>query len=269
MKRRHNKLHYDYKAAKDAKKGRNKSDLRSRLGQEEEIEKETEVLEEELEQEETLREKKNLRSQKAKHIFLRGIQLLLSVMSIYTVFLIYGLIVTEYQYDTDGNIVPRIITMEEIEGRETYGVLYRYYLQARALYEKVLRLDYKLSMDEESKLLAMEYEALLDDVTSLTVAMDGLAVDTKYGQFKGMLLEWVRTDTAVYLQNISAAILKNNEEKANEALACRNQMYSDFLILTENIAALGEAIPGADLSSLYTWSPEKFISEVLEGVRNE
>lgn len=269
MKKYQNRLHYDYKAAKDAKKGKKYSGLRSRLGQEEQTEKETEVLEEELEQEEAIREKRSLRSQKAKHIILRGIQILLSVLSIYTVFLIYGLMVTEYQYDAEGNIVPSIITMEEIEGRETYGILYRYYLQARALYEKVLRLDYRLSMDEESKLLAMEYEALLDDVTSLTVAMDGLSVDTKYGQFKGMLLEWVRTDTAVYLQNISAAILKNNEEKANEALACRNQMYNDFLILTENIAALGETVPGADLSSLYTWSPEKFISEVLEGVRNE
>ena len=115
----------------------------------------------------------------------------------------------------------------------------------------------------------MEYEELLDNVSSLTVTIDALSVNTKYGQYKNMLLEWVRTDTAVYLQNMSAAILQNDEEKANEAVACRDQMYNDFLILTENMAVLGESVPGADLSSLYTWSPEKFIAEVLEGVRDE
>ena len=115
----------------------------------------------------------------------------------------------------------------------------------------------------------LEYEELLDTVSSQTVAIDGLALDTKYGQFKTMLLKWVKTDAAVYLQNISAAILQNDSQKEEEALACRSQMYTDFLILSENMAVLGENVPGIDVSSLYEWSPENFISEVLEGVQDE
>ena len=199
----------------------------------------------------------------------RFFQVILAVLCVYTVFLIYGLMSTEYVYDENGNVVPKIVTVEEIENRDVYALLYRHYLQARGLYEDILRLDYRLSMDEESKLIATEYEELLDTVSSQTVAIDGLALDTKYGQFKTMLLEWVKTDAAVYLQNISAAILQNDSQKEEEALACRSQMYTDFLILSENMAVLGENVPGIDVSSLYEWSPENFISEVLEGVQDE
>lgn len=273
MKRFKNRLRYDYKAAGNAKRTGQKNGLKARLGhlEPEDTRKDPDPVkfEEELEQEEDVRQKKGIQTEKRKRSLARGIQILLAIWSVYTVFLIYGLLVTEYQYDEAGNVVPKIVTVEEIESREVFELLYRHYLQARMLYEDVLRLDYKLSLDEESKLVAMEYEELLDQVSALTVSVDALSVGTKYGQIKNMLLEWVKTDTAVYLQNISAAILQNNENKANEALACRTQMYNDFLILTENMAALGETIPGVDIASIYTWSPESFISEVLEGVRRE
>lgn len=271
MKKRQDKLRYEFKVAGRAKWKRKKKGLKDRLevNDAEVISESDEQLEEELEKEEEERNKKGVRDERAKRIFARCFQILLAILSAYTVFLIYGLIVTEYQYDDAGNVRPKIVSVEEIASREIYELIYRHYLLARNLYEDVLRLDYKLSTGEEPKLIAMEYEELLDNVSSLTVTIDALSVNTKYGQYKNMLLEWVRTDTAVYLQNMSAAILQNDEEKANEAVACRDQMYNDFLILTENMAVLGESVPGADLNSLYTWSPEKFIAEVLEGVRDE
>lgn len=271
MKKNRNKLKYSYKTAGRARRKNRKSKLKDRLNiQNPEVEVVTaEEFEVELEKDETKRQQKRLRDERWTRIAARAIQILLAVLSAYTVFLIYGLMVTEYEYDDAGNVRPKIVTVEEIENREIYEVIFRHYLQARILYEDVLRLDYKLSTGEESKLVAMEYEELLDKVSNLTVAIDALSVGTKYGQFKTMLLEWVKTDTAVYLQNMSASILQNDEEKANEALACREQMYNDFLILTENMAVLGESVPGVDLRTLYTWSPEQFISEVLEGVHNE
>ena len=44
-------------------------------------------------------------------------------------------------------------------------------------------------------------------------------------------------------------------------------MYSDFMLLSENVAALGETISGVDISSMYEWSPEQYVKEVLEGVQ--
>lgn len=270
MKKNWDKLQYDYKAAGHAKRKGKKHRLKDRLQAEEpELENQSvEQLEEELEKEEEKQQQRGLQVKRIRRLLVRSFQILLAILSVYTVFLIYGLMVTEYQYDETGNVKPKIVSVEEITSREIYDLLYRHYLQARNLYEDVLRLDYRLNIGEEPKLVAMEYEEMLDKVSSLTVTVDALSVGTKYGQYKNMLLEWVKTDTAVYLQNMSIAILQNNEEKANEAVACRTQMYNDFLILTENMAILGETVPGTDLSSIYSWSPEKFIAEVLEGVRN-
>ena len=270
MKKNWDKLQYDYKAAGHAKRKGKKHRLKDRLQAEEpELENQSvEQLEEELEKEEEKQQQRGLQVKRIRRLLVRSFQILLAILSVYTVFLIYGLMVTEYQYDETGNVKPKIGSVEEIASREIYDLLYRHYLQARNLYEDVLRLDYRLNIGEEPKLVAMEYEEMLDKVSSLTVTVDALSVGTKYGQYKNMLLEWVKTDTAVYLQNMSIAILQNNEEKANEAVACRTQMYNDFLILTENMAILGETVPGTDLSSIYSWSPEKFIAEVLEGVRN-
>ena len=270
MKKNWDKLQYDYKAAGHVKRKGKKHRLKDRLKAEEpELENQSvEQLEEELEKEEEKQQQRGLQVKRIRRLLVRSFQILLAILSVYTVFLIYGLMVTEYQYDETGNVKPKIVSVEEIASREIYDLLYRHYLEARNLYEDVLRLDYRLNIGEEPKLVAMEYEQMLDKVSSLTVTVDALSVGTKYGQYKNMLLEWVKTDTAVYLQNMSIAILQNNEEKANEAVACRTQMYNDFLILTENMAILGETVPGTDLSSIYSWSPEKFIAEVLEGVRN-
>lgn len=270
----HSHLRYDRKAAGAALRDHNKStgiDLSNRLKQKniEDICKEGIEYEKELEADENQRERNKSRKNKLFCGVIRGMQIGLALLSAYTVFLIYGLIVTEYQYNENGELVPKIITVDEIENKAVFEQFYRYYIQARNLYEEILRLDYKLSFDDESKLLATEYEALLDDVSKLVISIDAIAVDTKYGQFKSMLLEWVKTDTAIYLQNMSSAILQNNNTKAEEALAGRNKMYSDFMLLSENIAALGEIIPGVDIASMYEWSPEKYVKKVLEGIQGD
>lgn len=264
-------LHYDRKAAATARKEqkKKKSGLKKPLGHANEMETEEpiEIFEQKLEKLEATRLVKQSRREKRKRALMRGIQILLAIMSAYLAFLIYGLFVTEYEYNEQGGVVPKIVSVEEIESKSVYGELYKYYCMSRSLYEDVLRIDYKLSLDPESKLVATEYEELLDEVTSLTVAIDAFEPGSKYSQMKNMILEWVRTDIAVYLQNVSAAILQNNQEKAANAVSGREQVYSDFMIISENLAALGEAVPGYDLSDLYEWSPEKYISEVLEGVK--
>ncbi len=161
-----------YTRQKSEKKRRRKPKLEERLGRSPKIEeKSTEAFEQELESEEHARQKKQLRTERTGRIAGRIFQVVLAGLCVYTVFLIYGLLSTEYVYDADGNVVPKVVT---------------------------------------------EYEELLDRVSAQTVAIEALTLETKYGQFRSMLLEWVKTDAAVYLQNVSAAILQNDEQKEAE-----------------------------------------------------
>lgn len=272
----HLRLRFDRKAAATARRDHenfSEIDLGSRLKGTHlnivNISKDDSEYEKELENDEIRREKKQSREKKLRHAIVRVGQIGLALLSAYTIFLIYGLIMTEYQYNENGEIVPVIITADEIENKVAFEQLYRYYIQARNLYEEILRLDYKVSIEEQSKLLATEYESLLDDVSKLVITIDAITVDTKYGQLKSMLLEWVKTDTAVYLQNMSSAILQNDDKRVDEAIAGRNKMYRDFMLLSENMAALGEAISGIDITSMYEWSPEQYVKQVLEGIRGD
>lgn len=196
----------------------------------------------------------------------RLINILLVACCIYVLFLIYGVVVTDYQYNTDGRIEPQVLSVSELKEKDQYETIYYQYLHCRNLYEKVLLLDYRIGKGEEDPLtIAPEYEALLDEVTDLSIKTDALEVDTKYSQVKNLLLKWVKDDIAVYLQNMSAAISQNNADTANNALQDKDRVYSDFSIITQNMVAMGEKIQGVDLIELKEWTPETYVNKTING----
>ena len=196
----------------------------------------------------------------------RIVNIFLVTACIYVLFLIYGVAVTDYQYISDGTIKPQTLSISDIKDKKSFELIYHQYLNCRNLYEKVLILDYRLGKGEEDPLtLAPEYETLLDDVTDLSVKTDALEVDSQYSQIKSLLLTWIKDDIAVYLQNMSAAISQNNEETANNALQDKDRVYSDFSIITQNIAATGENIKGVDITDVKEWTPEDFVDQEING----
>lgn len=196
----------------------------------------------------------------------RIVNIFLIVCCIYVLFLIYGVVVTDYQYNGQGKIEPQVLSVKELKQKDQYETIYYQYLHCRNLYEKVLLLDYRIGKGEEDPLtIAPEYEALLDEVSDLSIKTDALEVDTKYSQVKNLLLKWIKDDIAVYLQNMSAAISQNNAETANNALQDKDRVYSDFSIITQNMVAMGEKISGVDLMELKEWTPESYVDKKING----
>ena len=191
-------------------------------------------------------------------------------LCVYLIFLIYGVFCTNYQYNDKGKIEPVILSVGEIKELKEFNKILAQYEENRVLYEKVLKLDYRLSLGVEDPLvLAPEYEKLLDEVNNLTVKTNALDVDTKYETRKVMLLNWVQTDTAVYLQKISSGISNNNADDAVIAIEYKGIMYDDFSLITQNIISIGENVEGANITNIKQWSPEKFISEEVIGKKAE
>ncbi len=185
---------------------------------------------------------------------------------IYVIFLIYGVFCTNYQYNDKGEIAPVTLNVKEIKALKDYNVMLGQYEKCRVLYEKVLQLDYRLGLGVEDPLtLAPEYENLLDEVNDLTVKTDALDVDTRYDTIKSMLLNWVKTDTAIYLQKISSGISQNNAEDASTAITYKTVMYDDFALISQNMITIGESVNGANVNSIKEWSPETYINEFING----
>ena len=196
----------------------------------------------------------------------RIINIFLVAACVYVLFLIYGVLVTDYQYSDNGTIEPQTLTVSEIKDKKNFEEIYYQYLHCRNLYEKVLLLDYRMGKGEEDPLtLAPEYESMLDEVSDLSIKTDALEVDSQYSQIKSLLLTWIKDDIAVYLQNMSAAISKNDADTANNALQDKDRVYSDFSVITQNIAATGENIKGVDITDVKEWTPENYVDEEING----
>ena len=196
----------------------------------------------------------------------RIINFILIAGCIYLLVLIFGAAVTKYQYNSDGKAVPEKMSVDDIRQKHNFDTILTQYEYCRSLYEKTLLLDYRVAQGQEDTLeIAPEYEAHLDDVQNLSVKTDAISVDTKYDQVKSMMVNWIKNDIAVYLQNISAAISENNTEKANNALQDKDRVYDDFSLITQNIVALGSSISGADLTDIKSWTPEDYVDQEING----
>lgn len=196
----------------------------------------------------------------------RIINFILIAGCIYLLVLIFGAAVTKYQYNSDGKAVPEKMSVDDIRQKHNFDTILTQYEYCRSLYEKTLLLDYRVAQGQEDTLeIAPEYEALLDDVQNLSVKTDAISVDIKYDQVKSMMVNWIKNDIAVYLQNISAAISENNTEKANNALQDKDRVYDDFSLITQNIVALGSSISGADLTDIKSWTPEDYVDQEING----
>lgn len=256
------------KAEKPVKQKRDKEQKkRERLVRKEEKKEEAVVLSEE-EHDELLIEKslEEARAKARTDKMLNVIHVALIIACIYTVFLIYGAAVTTYEYDDSGKVTAQRMNVSEITAKNEYDKIYYYYEACRGLYECTLLLDYRLGAGVEDPLMiAPEYESLLDTVENLSIKTDALTVETGYSCIKNMLLTWIQSDIAVYLQNMSSAISQNDSTAANNALQDRDRVYNDFMLITQNMAAFGENIKGVDLYSIRHWTPENYIDEEING----
>ena len=205
--------------------------------------------------------RKRIRERFFKH-FVKAVQILLVLLCAYFIFLIYGVVNTEYVYDNKGYAVPLVLTVDEIRELDEFSTMQTQYIQARVLYEKVLVLDYRIAMGQEDPLLiAPEYEKLLEGVSSLSVQIGALTVPAQYTQPMDMLLSWVQNDIALYCQFISKAITQNSMSDMNNALVEKDLMYTNFWQITQVVATLGSQVPNSDISDISAWSPENYISQ--------
>lgn len=215
-----------------------------------------------------LQQDKMEKAEKRSAILKKVLAVLLIFGCVYMLFLIYGVFNTNYIYNENGEIVPQKMTVKQIREMEHFDEIATQYRIGRILYEKVLTLDYRVAAGiEDAKLVAPEYESILEDVESLSIQIQALEVPAKYSQVKNMLATWIQTDVAVYCQRMSQAISQDNAEYAQQAMQYRTIMYNDFSLITENIVVIGQTIDGVDITDIIEWSPDKFVRDNLGAIQ--
>ena len=231
-----------------------------------EYEDSSKLTELDIENDAVYRQNEDIKNTRKYNVWTRLTNIILISACIYLIFLIYGVAVTEYHYDAEGKVVAQRMSVQDIREKKEYEIILAQYMNCRILYEEVLTLDYRLGAGVEDPLvIAPEYEALLDEVSNLSIKTEALSVPTKYSQMKEMMLSWIKNDIAVYLQNMSSAISQNNTETANNALQDKDRVYENFSILTQNVVATGSTLAGIDLTDIKYWTPENYIDSKING----
>lgn len=212
-----------------------------------------------------MQREENRREQKAKTIS-KAVNIFFVAACIYIIFLIYGVCMTNYHYNENGQIEPQVMSVKDIKEKKEFDIILAQYERCRVLYEEVLMLDYRLGQGIEDPMsLAPQYEALLDKVQDLSIKTDALDTPTQYDQVKSMMLSWIQNDMAIYLQKISSAISQNNSEDASLAIAYKSSMYDNFSLITSNIVVMGDKINGTDMTEVRKWSPETYVNNTING----
>ena len=137
-------------------------------------------------------------------------------------------------------------------------------MDARALYEKILSLNYQLDKNENDALkYASEYEKLLDESSKIIIQVKAVTPSKQYSQAYSLLLNWVNADLSSYLQEISKALTTGNSENLQNAMNDKQRCYNNCHQLTANIISLGQNIKGVNLSDVKDWSPEIYIQKEM------
>ena len=232
------------------------------------------VIEQNLEKEMQRQEEEYEKRSAAGSFIAKALKVVMAASCIYLIFLIYGVLMTDFVYDKDGAVVPQVLSVEDISEKKKYQIILAQYEKCRILYENTLMLDYRLGQGIEDPLqIATEYERLIKDpadpnnMENLYKKTGAMVVDTKYTQVRELMLLWL-DDMGNYLGNMSVAITNNNEEAKQEAVVYRENVYNNFYILTQNIVSLGENIEGIDLYDVKEWAPDKYIDETINGTAN-
>lgn len=204
-----------------------------------------------------------IKSVTKRHSFKKLKITLVSLGCLYLTFLIFGVQVTQYDYDSNGYVAPIKMSLNDVKIEKEYEEILDYYMECKSLYEQVLEIDFQLAQDSsQSLIVATKYEGVLDEIDSFLTQINSLSVKSDYTLLKAMLYNWCSDDIAVYLQNIADALTTNNSTTAGYALTNRAQMKIDFQTITDNFVTVGKNLKGVDISSFQDWTPDNYYNSL-------
>lgn len=196
----------------------------------------------------------------------KAVTIILVVLCCYMVTLIFGVAMTDYQYNKDGKIAPAVMSVADIREKAQFSQVKGQYENIRELYKKILLLDYRMAQgQEDQKLLATEYQKYLDSAAGIATKIKALNVDTKYNEIKTMMYNWSYTYMAQYIQYMASAILQDNSSDAEEALKFKDDLLIQFTSITQSLVAVGENINGVDLTDMKKFDPGTYAENKIKG----
>lgn len=192
-------------------------------------------------------------------------RIILVCACVYMVFLIYGVFVTSYHYNENGEVEAQRVSAKELRELKEFEKVLVEYEQCRIVYEKLLMLDYRASSGTiDPMTLGPEYSNLnKKEIQALITKVKGAKVDSKYTDINALIYSWLNDCASVYASNQANYLETGQEEYLTNASSSKANMYNAFSNLTQNIVSIGDTVPGADMTEIREWDPQEYVEKTI------
>lgn len=182
-------------------------------------------------------------------------------LCVYFIFLIYGALNTSYVYDKKGNVIPEIMSINDIKRSKEYNKVLDVYYQVRDIYSETQLVNYRLTkLGEDKMLLSSEYSKILKKAEKMKVTFSAFEISSEYNAITSMISGW-NNGLISYLNYTIEAINTNNTEASDNAGKQIGYAINDADKIKNTMCKLGINIKGIDLTDLNEWTLDKYFED--------
>lgn len=181
---------------------------------------------------------------------------------IYILYLVLGILTTEFYTDKDGKKVAVKGDIKTLEDREDFDNLTDYITQVRDIMRDITIIDIKTANEDISYgQAAVQYETILNDRVDVIIPrLKTVNVQTRSEHIKQDVQIILSNDIAFYLQMMVKGLKAQDMASINEAAKWKESMMQTYNSINKNITELAESIHRED-SEFFKWELEKAVTE--------
>lgn len=189
------------------------------------------------------------------------VKVLLILCIVYVLYLILGILTTEFYTDKDGKKKAVKGDIETLENREDYDNLTDYISQVRDIMRDITIIDIKTANEEISYgQAAVQYESILNDQVDLIIPrLKTVNVQTRNEHIKQDIQIIFSNDIAFYLQLMVKGLKEQDMTSVNEAVKWKESMMQTYNSIDNNIRELAEKLHREN-SDFFNWELEKAVT---------
>lgn len=180
---------------------------------------------------------------------------LLIILCVYTVFFMFGMLVSDYYVDENGIRQPIAMSFDYLNDREDYKQLRRHYDAISGLVVDITIIDIHLANEEITAMeAATQYATVLNEKVDIMIPKINAM---ELGEEQIVLQESMETllsnDIAVYLQKMIDGLKTGNTTSINTAMVWRDKFLSTFNVIRGDMSLLCERVK-VDSTSIKEWN---------------
>lgn len=173
----------------------------------------------------------------------------------YLIFLLFGMLVSDYYVDENGVRQPIVLSLEYLEKREDYRELRQHYDTVSDLIVDMSIIDIHVANEDITNMeAATQYSALLNEKVDILIPkITAMELGEEQIVLQKSMETLLSNDIAVYLQKMIDGLKTGNTDSIKTAMLWREKYLSSFDVIRGDMVLLCESVK-VDPTDIKEWN---------------